>query len=128
MNTNINNYSVKVVDSSRELTARERLRLKDTGNAVKLDEACDGAPFTISPVGYAILAIHNDKSDNPDYNNYVVEDSSGNKYVTGSESFWKSFKDIWDEMQDSGEPFDIEIYKLDSNNYKGKQFITCSIL
>ena len=120
-------YEVKITASSRDLTARERLMYKDTSNAVRLDEATAKGAIVITPVAYAVLEIHNEKGDDKDYNNYVVLDSEGNKYVTGSSSFWKAFEDIWDEMSGENEPFEIEIYRLESKNYKGKQFITCSI-
>lgn len=120
-------YEVKIADSSHDLTARERLMYKDTSNAIRLDEATTKGTIVITPVAYAVLEIHNEKGDDKDYNNYVILDSVGNKYVTGSSSFWKAFEDIWDEMSGEDEPFEIEIYRLESKNYKGKQFITCSI-
>ena len=120
-------YEVKIAASSRDLTARERLMFKDTSNAIRLDEATAKGAIVITPVAYAVLEIHNEKGDDKDYNNYVVVDSEGDKYVTGSSSFWKAFEDIWDEMSGENEPFEIEIYRLESKNYKGKQFITCSI-
>ena len=125
----MDNYRVSVKESSREITARERIMVKDTTNAIKLDEiANDKEGFVITPVAYAILSIHNDKSDNPDYENYVIFDKDGKKYVTGSPSFWNSFKGIWDEMAGENEEYSLEVYKRDSKNYKGKQFLTCSII
>ena len=120
-------YEVTIKEVSMELTAKERIRLKDTTNAIKLDTATDEAPLTISPKAFAILSIHNEKSDNVDYLNYIIVDKDGNKYVTGSESFWSSFKSIWDEMETEAEEWELEIYKLDSKNYKGKKFLTCSL-
>ena len=122
-------YSVAIREVSKEMSARERIKLKDTTNAIKLDEATTGeATLVIAPVAYAILDIHNDKSDNKDYANYIIMDDAGNKYVTGSESFWTSFKEIWDEMENENEAYEIEVYRVDSKNYKGKQFLTCSIV
>lgn len=122
------NYAVTIAESSRELTAKDRIRLKDTSDAVKLDEATKDGAITINPVGYAVLAIHNEKSDNIDYNNYLIEDEDGTKYVTGSESFWNSFIDIYTEMKDETEPWQIKAYRLPSKNYNGKEFLTCSII
>lgn len=122
-------YKVTIKDVSKEISIREKIQLKDVSNAVRIDEATQGSPLVISPAMYAVLSIHNEKSDNKDYNNYVIVDKEGTKFVTGSESFWTTFIDIWDEMHDEGEEdFDIEIYRKDSKNYKGKQFITCSIV
>lgn len=122
-------YSVEIKESSKELTPREKIKLKDTSNAIKFDEVItDEAPFVLTPVGYAVLNIHNEKSkDNKDYNNYVILAEDGNKYVTGSTSFWTSFIDIWNEMLGE-EQYSIEVYKMDSKNYKGKKFLTCSII
>lgn len=122
------NFTVKIAEVSKELTARERIMLKDTGNAIKLDEAANGAGLTITPTAYAVLDIHNEKSDNPDYKNYIILDANGQKYVTGSTSFWNSFIDIWTEMSAEEDPYSIQVYKMDSKNYKGKQFLTCSII
>lgn len=122
-------YEVKINSVSKELTARERVMLKDTRNAVKLDEAVKDTPFVISPAYYAVLDIHNEKSkEDKDFQNFIVVDTAGNKYVTGSTSFFEAFTEIVEEMSGTGEDYEIEIYKLDSKNYKGKQFITCSIV
>ena len=120
-------YSVSIKESSRELTAKQRIALKDTTGAVKLDEATQVEPVIINVDMYAILAIHNEKSENPDYDNYVVVDKNGTKYVTGSASFWSSFMDIFTEMEGEDEAWTLKVYRVPSKNYKGKDFITCSI-
>ena len=122
-------YSVTIKVSSKELTARESIMLKDTTNAVKLDEVAGGdTPFVMVPVAYAILAVHNDKAqDEKDYEQYIILAEDGTKYVTGSSSFWNSFISIWQEMEGE-DAYSIEVYKRDSKNYKGKQFLTCSIV
>ena len=124
----MNGYSVSIAETNKELSAKERIRLKDTSDAVKLDEATKEEVIIITPSAYAILNIHNEKSDNKDYNNYLIEDADGTKYVTGSESFWTSFIDIYNEMKDETEPWQIKAYRLPSKNYKGKEFLTCSII
>lgn len=122
-------YEVKIKSTSKELTARERVLLKDTRNAIKLDEAVSETPLVISPDYYAVLDIHNEKSkEDKDFENYIIVDVGGNKYVTGSHSFFEAFTEIVEEMDGTGEEYQIEIYKLDSKNYKGKKFITCSIV
>lgn len=125
------NYSVTIEESSMELNARAKIILKDTSDANKLDAIVgDGADesIVISPMDYAILSIHNEKADDPDYKNYLIIDKDNNKYVTGSTSFWNSFKNIYDEMSAEGEAFEIKIYKLPSKNYNGKSFLTCSLI
>ncbi len=121
-------YSVEIKETSRELSAKERIALKDTSDATKLDVACDEEAVIITPVAYAVLSIHNEKSDNKDYENYILQDINGEKFVTGSASFWNSFMDIYNEMAGEGEDWSIKAYKLDSKNYNGKKFITCSII
>ena len=121
-------YSVEIKETSKQLSAKERIAIKDTSNALKLDVECEEDGVIITPVAFAILSIHNEKSDNKDYENYVITDKDGTKYVTGSESFWNAFISIWDEMQEEEEEWGIKAYKLDSKNYKGKKFLTCSII
>lgn len=121
-------YSVEIRETSRQLTAKQRIALKDTSDAIKLDIACEEEAIIIEPADFAVLAIHNEKSDNKDYENYVIIDKNGDKYVTGSSSFWSSFMDIYDEMYGEEETWSIKAYKLDSKNYKGKKFLTCSII
>ena len=121
-------YEVKINSTSKELTARERVMLKDTRNAIKLDEAVSETPLVISPDYYAVLDVHNEKSkEDKDFQNYVVVDTDGNKYVTGSESFMNAFLEIFNEMQGEDEEYSIEVYRMPSKNYKGKEFLTCSI-
>lgn len=121
-------YSAEIKESSKELSAKERIMLKDTSDAVKLDLACDEEAVIITPDSFAVLGIHNEKSDNKDYESYILQDKNGEKYVTGSPSFWNSFMDIYNEMKEETEKWSIKVYKLDSKNYKGKQFLTCSII
>lgn len=127
-------YSVKIENASKELTKKERVMLKDTGDALKLDELIQGEPIIVNPDYWVMLMVHNEKSDNVDYPVYLIVDKNGTKYMTGSESFWTTFSDIWDEMTDemtgdgNDEEWQLKCYKLDSKNYKGKQFLTCSVI
>lgn len=121
-------FNVSIAECSKELTARERVLMKDTGNAVKFDEVVKDDPLVITPASYAVLNVHNEKADNKDYYNYIIIDKDGTKYVTGSSSFWNAFKQIWDEMESEDEPYQVEVYKVDSKNYKGKKFLSCSII
>ena len=126
-------YKVTINKTSKELTTKERIAIKDFSNATPLDTALetDNDSLIITPSYYAILDVHNEKAkDNPDYRKYVIVDKSGQKYVTGSESFWTSFSDIMDEIsaEEMDEDFSIECFKRPSKNYKGKSFISCSII
>lgn len=126
-----NDYSVVISEVSQELTAKERIMLKDTTNAIKLDELTQETDekVIISPAIYAVLDIHNEKSEqNKDYKNFIIIDKTGKKYVTSSESFWNSFMDIANEMAGETEEWSIEVYRVPSKNFKGKEFLNCSIM
>lgn len=123
-------YKAKVSYVSKELTAVERIKFKDTSDAIGIDSATQVGDLTLEIDYYGELLIHNEKADgNKDYNNYLFVDKEGNKYVTGSSSLWSSFCDIMEELAEAGEDTipTIKFYRVDSKNYKGKQFLTCSI-
>lgn len=121
-------YSVKIQYCSKELTARDRVAIKDTTNAISLDEATQSSNVVIDIDYYAKLAVHNEHSEDKDYEKYIIVAKDGTKYVTGSTSFLTAMEEIVDEMADSGEDFQIEVYRMPSKNYKGKDFLTCSIV
>lgn len=121
-------FEAKIREASKELTAKERVKFKDTTNAVHLDDATKENPLVIAPDFYVILDIHNERSEDKDYVKYIVVDKGGNKFVTGSESFFTAFKSIFEEMGGTNEDYEIEVYRLPSKNYKGKEFLTCSIV
>lgn len=122
-------YKAVVERASKELSAKEKIMLKDMSDAVKLDDIVKENPIIINPDYYAIVAVHNEKSDTKDYKKIVLVDKDGTKYTTGSMPFITTFEDIVDEMADAGEEdYAIKIYPKESKNYKGKYFITCSII
>jgi len=128
------NYSATISDTSMELTARERIMFKDTQNAVSLldlakDARANDAKAIVENIkGYVVLDIHNEKSDDVDYKNYLIVDGNGDKYVTGSQSFMNSFMDIYNEMKNEAEPWSIQLNLLPSKNYKDKEILTCSLI
>lgn len=124
-------YKVEIIHSTKELTVREKIRIKDLSNVIQLNDATQQeGNIVIDFDYYVILMVHNEFSkDEKVYNKYVIVDKSGNKFVTGSESFMTSLEGIVDEMADAGETdFEIEVYRKDSKNYTGKQFLTCTIV
>ena len=121
-------YEAKIIDSSKELTAKEKIQMKDTTDAIRLDEASSQEALIIKPKSYAVIQIHNEQSENKDYEVYVVVDENNNKYVTGSQAFFSTFKNIWDEMVGEDEAWELKIYRMPSKNYAGREFITCSIV
>lgn len=119
-------FKQEVKRSSRELTNREKVALKHV-EAIKLDEVVTPeASITIEPTAWAVLNVHNEKSDRKDYEQYLIQDSEGVWYATGSQAFWDTFIDIWTDM-DGEDDFSLNIYKVESKNYRGKYFITCNI-
>lgn len=126
-------YKSKVADSSRELTAKEKIMLKDTSNAFSLDELTQEAQFNNEKLilnidSYVTIDVHNDKADDIDYQQFILVDKDGKKYYTGSTTFINNFIDIFEELTEAGEEVTIEIYRKESKNYKGKEFITCSVV
>lgn len=122
-------YSANVVDGSREFTAREKIQLKDTNTMIALDKATqEVGTIRITPAGYAVVKVHNEKSDNKDYSQYVIIGNDGQKYYTGSESLFDAFFDIYSDMADEPDPWEIEVYRKPSKNRQGKDFLTCSLL
>ena len=114
---------------SKELTARERVALKHPENTVGINERLSReGEFSISPAWYASVRIEDPDAPEEEgaRHSYLVADTSGTIYSTGSESFMTSFLDIFTEMKDETEPYDIRVYKTRSKN--GKDYITCSLL
>ena len=125
------NYTSSITESSKELSVREKIKLKDLTSATAIDKEVEpDKPLVIAPDFYAYLSIHNEKlpENEQDYKIMVIVDKSGTKYYTGSDSAISSFVDIFDEMIDTAEPFEIEFYKRESKNYSGKHFITCTLV
>lgn len=125
-------YSVEITESSRPLTPKEKVALKNANGAIKLDEATKSGDVYIEPIGYAVLTIHNEKSADKVYEQYVIFDASGEKYVTGSKSFFDTFLDIFTELNtENGEQLEnyrLKVFRKPSKNYKGKEFITCEVI
>lgn len=124
-------FEVKIIEASRELSAKERIAIKNSTNAVTLDNALsENDSLIIAPTGFAILEVHNEAAKgDKDYTKYMIL-SDGTMYATGSKSFFTTFRNIWDEMKQESpdEEFQIEVFKRPSKNYSGKYFISCNII
>lgn len=123
------NYKVEVKEISKEVSPKVRVMLKDTTDCIGLDKATQENPegVFIEPDFYAVLSIHNENSDDKDYENYIIVDKSGKRYSTGSQSFWESFLDIMADMNGIDEEWKLKVYRMPSKNRQGKDFLTCSI-
>lgn len=127
------NYTATITESSRDFSAKERVMFKDLGNAESMIDYAraaieQGGKATIDVADYAVINIHNEATDDVDYTNYLIIDKNGQKYYTGSQSFWNSFMNIYNEMAGSDEEWGIELNLLPSKNYKGKEILTCSLI
>lgn len=121
-------YKVEIAESSREFKGKEAIALKDTGDAIRLNQAVDAeSEIVFAPEAWAVLSVHNDNGDDKDYTQYVILAKDGTKYVTGSESFWTSFTDIWADMVGEDEDYEIKAYKVKSKNREG-YFLKASIV
>lgn len=125
-------YEVTIRETSKQLSAKERIKVKDTTQAVSLDDVTQQGEFILYPDAYVILDVHNEKAkegNSKDYTKYIVIDKAGTAYTTGSESFFTSLRSIMEEMEKEapGEDYSIVVYRKESKNYKGKSFITCGI-
>lgn len=125
-------YSAKVTFTSKEVPARERIKLKDTGNYTRLDEATQLEEVHIDFDYYALVDVHNERaqSGNKDYQQIVTVDKDGTYYSTGSQSYLNALVNIMDELDGEGDTEDIKIrvYRRPSKNRAGKDFITCSLI
>lgn len=128
-------YKATVTHSSRKLTAKERIKLKDEKLHYKLnvvlDPSCTDGIY-IEPKSWANVHVSNPHSSkSTEYDYLVVEDADGSTYMTGSESFREAFLSIWEEMQvaleeNPEEEFKIHVYGQESKNYSSG-FLTCSL-
>ena len=121
-------YNVTIVKASKELSHKERVRMKDTTNALSLDRVTQDGPVLIDLDFYAVLNVHNEKSESIDYTVCILVDKAGTKYRTGSPSFLTALDEIMVDMADCDEPWQLEISRRPSKNYKGKEFLTCSVV
>ena len=121
-------YNVTIVKASKELSHKERVRMKDTTNALSLDEVTQDGPVLIDLDFYTVLNVHNEKSESIDYTVCILVDKAGTKYRTGSPSFLTALDEIMVDMADCDEDWQLEVSRRPSKNYKGKEFLTCSVV
>ena len=124
-------YEVKIVDGSREFSKVESLKIKMLSGAIAIDDLLKESanPIIEGVTDWAELEIHNENSkQDKDYSKYVIITENGDMYITGSESFWDSFRTIYDTMCDGDkEIFSIQVYAVKSSNFAG-EFFNCAIV
>lgn len=122
-------FTVEVVNCSKELSKKELVMIKDLTRCESLNDIVTEQSIVVKPVMTAELRVHNEHSkDNKDYTVYIVQDETGAVYKSGSKSFFTTLTNIIDDMSDSEEEWAVNIYTKPSKNYKGKDFITCSVV
>ena len=121
--------SAKVLEASRELTARQILGFTSRNDATPLKEVEKG---TVIPYCGHILQEICNESTGEVFNSLLIisePDESGVKklYATRSESVQKSLNEIIETLEEMGDndPFSVSVDKLKSKN--GREFITLSL-
>lgn len=130
-------YKAVVAGSRKKLTAKERIAIKSLADTVELNDAVQNdTGVMINLDNVVTVQVHNEKSDNKDYNKYVYIDKDGTKYVSGSEPLYTAIDDIMDDITDAiadGEMSEeddimIKVIKKESDNYKGQMFLTAVLI
>lgn len=123
-------YAAKLVSATRELSAKERVAVKMFIGAEQLDELTqrDENAVLIDIDYVAVVEVYNEKSDNKNYNKYVYVDKDGTMYISGSETLYRTYEEIAEEMEGENEPWSIKVIRRESKNYKGKDFLTCMLV
>ncbi len=123
-------FTSRIVDSNRNLSKKEQVKLKALDDCVQLDSVVTGHEdsLLIDVDYYAIVEVHNENSKkDKDYTKLIIVDKDGTKYVTGSAPFMSSFKDIMQEMSDSDEEWQLKAFRRPSANYPDRDFFSCTI-
>ena len=127
-------YNTKIVSSSRELTAKERITLKDFNDCIGLDTVTNETDgIILDPEVIVEVQVHNERAkDDKDYSTIIILDKNGTKYSTSSNSLRDSIGDIMDELasltDDEREGLKIKVFKKPSKNYSGKFFLTATVI
>lgn len=123
------NYSVTIIESSRDLSLKERVAVKNLSEAIALGDICVTEPFDIDVDYWVHLHVVNNRSDEKEYETFIIYDKDGTCYTTSSESFWTSFKGIWDEIiLEPDTEWKLRVLSKQSKNRQGKTFLTCTII
>lgn len=123
------NYNAEIKYASKELTRKQQAQLLQA-NFPTLDQTVlsDGSEFIIDLDFYAVIKIHNEKTENKDYEVCIVFCKDGTAYGTGSASFIQRLEEAWEYMSDSDEPWQLAVSKKNSKTRTGAQFLTCRVI
>ena len=124
-------------ESVKGLTAREKIAIKALNDVTELNDLVTPEQAIMINIDNVVtVQVHNEKSDNQDYNKYVYIDKDGTKYVSGSEPLYTTVKDILSDIEDAiadgemdeTEDITIKVMKKESANYKGQMFLTAELI
>lgn len=126
-------YKATIKESSKQLSARERIKYRDEANVISIDELMNmEEEVIITPDFYLVVQIETDEVKNHDgvldYEKIVVVDKSGKAYSSGSQSLRESFVDIFEEMSGEDEEYQVQFIAIESKNYKDKSFYKTVII
>ena len=133
----MNGYKAVVKESVKGLTAREKIAIKALNDVTELNDLVTPEQAIMINIDNVVtVQVHNEKSDNQDYNKYVYIDKDGTKYVSGSEPLYTAVKDILSDIEDAiadgemdeTEDITIKVMKKESANYKGQTFLTAELI
>lgn len=133
----MNGYKAVVKESVKGLTAREKIAIKALNDVTELNDLVTPEHAIMINIDNVVtVMVHNEKSDNQDYNKYVYIDKDGTKYVSGSEPLYTTVKDILSDIEDAiadgemdeTEDITIKVLKKESANYKGQMFLTAELI
>lgn len=133
----MNGYKAVVKESVKGLTAREKIAIKALNDVTELNDLVTPEQAIMINIDNVVtVQVHNEKSDNQDYNKYVYIDKDGTKYVSGSEPLYTTVKDILSDIEDAiadgemdeKEDITIKVMKKESANYKGQMFLTAELI
>lgn len=133
----MNGYKAVVKESVKGLTAREKIAIKALNDVTELNDLVTPEQAVMINIDNVVtVQVHNEKSDNQDYNKYVYIDKDGTKYVSGSEPLYTTVKDILSDIEDAiadgemdeTEDITIKVMKKESANYKGQTFLTAELI
>lgn len=133
----MNGYKAVVKESVKGLTAREKITIKALNDVTELNDLVTPEQAIMINIDNVVtVQVHNEKSDNQDYNKYVYIDKDGTKYVSGSEPLYTTVKDILSDIEDAiadggmdeTEDITIKVMKKESANYKGQMFLTAELI
>lgn len=123
-------YKAEVIDSHKELTARERIQMKEFSDSIRVTDLIANSEYPVITVcGYAAVHVTNDAAEDPkerDYTKYQFIDSDGIKYSTSSASLYEAVTDIYNELE--GQDVTVRFCSKQSRNFKGGEFLTAVLV